>query len=471
MKKVSSTHFIGIKGVGMTPLAIIAKEAGITVTGSDIPDTFITDAALKEKQIQVFEGFSADHVGNVDVVIVTNAHGGFDNIEALAAKQKQIPLITQAQAVGEFMNGEILGRTFSGISVTGTHGKTTTSAMISSLLKSAKLDPSYIIGTSEIPSLGFPGHLGEGKYFIAEADEYMTESKYDLTPKFLWQHPKILVMTNLEHDHPDVYPDLQSVIEAFGKFVKQLSEEDVLVINGDDEALVAIANVSTSRVISYGKGKDNDYIIQPNIQYHEKTAGFSLTRNGENLGDFTICVSGEHNVFNATAAIIVGQLTSLSFSDIRVSLPKFQGSKRRLEYIGESSRGEILYDDYAHHPTEIKASLKTLRQLFPKHYIVCIFQPHTYSRTKAFFTGFSSAFSEADLCVLTDIYASLREKSAAQDVSSQQLAQAIQKTGKHVEYQATLKDVVKYVRQQKFPSPTLIVTMGAGDVYKILGEI
>ncbi len=469
MQKIKSIHFVGIKGVGMTPLAIIAKQAGINVTGSDIPQVFITDSVLAKNDIKVFEGFSADHIGQPDLVITTNAHGGYDNVEVVAAKKRGIQVISQAQAVGEFMQGEILDRKFIGISITGTHGKTTTSAMIASLLTTAGKDPSYVVGTASIPSLGYAGHLGKGDYFVAEADEYVTESKYDRTIKFLWQHPRVLVMTNLEHDHPDVYPDLESVKKAFANFIQQLDPTGLLIINGDDKNLLDLSGNSPAQVISFGFSERNEYQIK-NVQVKTHETTFTLARKSEDLDKFILHVSGEHNILNSAAAIIVGINAGISIDDIKMYMQIFRGSKRRLEYRGDSRRGYVLYDDYGHHPTEIKASLKTLRSMFPGYYLVCIFQPHTASRTKAFFDDFSKSFSEADEIILTDIFASAREQSDF-SVSSLMLAEAIEAKSKKVKYEANLVDVVKYINNHSYPPKTLIVTIGAGDVYKIIDDI
>ncbi|MBU4016929.1 UDP-N-acetylmuramate--L-alanine ligase, partial [Patescibacteria group bacterium] len=192
MKK-KNIHFVGIKGVGMTPLAIIAKEAGFTVTGSDIDEEFITDEALKKAGIIPFVGFDPIHITKPDLVITTGAHGGLDNIEVKKAKELGIEVLTHGQAVGVFMEGKIFNKSFRGISVAGTHGKTTTSGMLAAILHENRMDPSFVIGTGCVGSLGAPGHFGKGKYFIAEADEYATEPKYDKTPKFLWQHPQIAI--------------------------------------------------------------------------------------------------------------------------------------------------------------------------------------------------------------------------------------------------------------------------------------
>ena len=258
MKKIKSIHFVGIKGVGMMPLAVIAKQARLKVSGSDIADVFITDNALKKMQISVFKGFSEGHIGDVDLVIATGAHGGLDNIEVKTAKKKGIPVVTQGEAVGLFMEGKIFGREFIGISVSGTNGKTTTTGMIATLFKHAGLSPSYLIGTSFILSLGYGGNLGKGKYFVAEADEYATDPIFDKTAKFLWQSPKIIVITNIDFDHPDIYPSINEIKEAFKKFILKLPDDGLLVAYGDDPNVLDVITCYNGKKIIYGESLDND---------------------------------------------------------------------------------------------------------------------------------------------------------------------------------------------------------------------
>jgi len=445
MKKIKSMHFVGIKGVGMTPLAIIAKEAGINVSGSDIADEFITDTVLKKAGIIPLIGFSENHVGNVDLVITTGAHGGFNNIEVLEAKRKKIRVLTQGEAVGIFMDGEIFGRKFIGISVTGTHGKTTTTAMIATLLKVNNFNPSYLIGTGETVSLGAPGHYGLGAYFVSEADEYMTEPNFDKTIKHMWQHPKIAVITNIEFDHPDAYSSLNDTRKKFLKFADQLPADGVLVTCGDDPQVKKILVEFKGRKITYGFAKQNDYIVD------------------KVLKDIELSVFGEHNKLNAAAAFAVGLEIGLVPEQIKKGLERFKGSKRRSEFVGILHSGAQLFDDYAHHPTEIQKTLNAFREKFPNSEIVCIFQPHTYSRTKSLFEQFSNSFKDVDTVILTNIYSSLREKP---DLAVSMGDLAI-KIGKKALFIPKLDDVVKYVSEQSYGNKTIIITMGAGDIYKI----
>lgn len=458
-------HFVGIKGVGMTPLAIIAKEAGCMVTGSDLDERFITDVLLNKAGIIPLVGFSPEHVSNVDLVITTGAHGGYNNPEVLAAKEKGIPVISQGEAVGVFMDGEIFGRKQTGISIAGTHGKTTTTAMVATVLKENNMDPSFVVGTGSIPSLGSAGHYGKGKYFVAEADEYATEPKYDKRAKFLWQHPKIAVFTNIEHDHPDIYPSLASMHEAFMRFAQQLSSDSLLIACGDDNELQKLIKNYTGKKILYGFSPVNDFIIE-RIHISGRNTFFTVKAHFTELGEFMIQVPGEHNALNSLAAVIVGLEVGLPLDKVKNGIKQFLGTKRRLELIGTLETGALLFDDYAHHPTEIKKTLHALRQMYPKKQIICFFQPHTYSRTKSLFEEFTRVFTDVDTVGFVDIFPSAREDPDP-SVSSRLLTETTKRLHKNVIYLPNLDDVLQYVNEKKYGPDSVIITMGAGDVYKI----
>jgi UDP-N-acetylmuramate--alanine ligase len=470
MKKPNSIHFVGIKGVGMTPLAIIAKEAGIAVTGSDIGEAFITDIPLRKAGITPLVGFDSAHVGDVDLVITTGAHGGYDNTEVKTAKEKGIPVMSNGEAVGAFMNGELLGAKYQGISVAGSHGKTTTAAIVATVLREAGKDPGYLIGTSEIPSLdGMPGHFGKGSIFVAEADEYATEPTHDTSPRFLHQHPRVAVVTNIEHDHPDIYPTLDDVRKAFLQFVRSLPENGILIICGDGEQAKLLLGEYSGPVCTYGFSPLNDYIISE-YGVTDTGATFSVHGKGTDFGTFTLSVAGEHNALNAVGAYLAAREVGVSAEEAKTALRAFSGTKRRMEYKGTLTTGALVYDDYAHHPTEIKSSLKTIRNMYTEKAILCIFQPHTYSRTKELFSEFTQAFLDAASVVLLPIYASAREVPD-ESVSSGQLAEEIQKRQKNVFFFEKVSDVLEYIDKNRFGSDTVILTMGAGDVYKISEDL
>lgn len=468
MNNIKHIHFVGVKGVGVAPLAVIAKEAGFNVSGSDIADGFITDIVLKNAGINPFIGFEEKHVDGADLVVTTGAHGGYDNEEVRYAKNHSIPVMTQGEAVGEFMRGEILGlEKTMGISITGTHGKTTTTALIAKIFKNAHLDPSWVIGTSEIPSLGAGGHFGKGEYFIAEADEYANEPVYDKTPKLLLQHPKIAVITNVEHDHPDVYATVDDVRKTFLQFANQLPGNGLLVTCGDDQQVELLLKEFSGKVSTYGIDEQNTYCIK-NIQKSPRGISWDVVSNGQ-TASLSLSVPGEHTVFNATAAYIVAQYCGVSEDSIKESLATFSGTKRRMEYIGQLASGAILYDDYAHHPTEIQKTLEALKEKYPNKKIVCVFQPHTFSRTKLLFDQFVDSLAMFDEIILTDIYASQREPYD-ESVSSKMLVEKLEKN-KHAILAKTLADVVKYINQHHYTEDSIIVTMGAGDVYQIANQI
>lgn len=469
MQRVKCIHFVGIKGVGMTPLAIIAKEAGIKVSGCDIEDEFITDELLKKAGISPLVGFSKTHLLDLDLVITTGAHGGFNNPEVLEARRKGIKVMTQGEAIGVFMKGEILGRDFTGISVTGTHGKTTTAAMITTVFKESGLEPSFVIGTGFIPSLSSSGHYGKGRYFIAEADEYMTEPSFDKTIKFMWQHPGISVFTNIEFDHPDVYKSIDETRGAFLEFANQLPKDGLLVVCGDDWEIKRLLREYKGRYLTYGFSKDNDFIVK-NVKSLDGKAEFEIERNRVNLGKVRLAVFGKQNVLNATAAFIVGTEEGLSIEAVKRTLLSFSGTKRRSEYIGRLDSGAMLFDDYAHHPTEIKTTLKAFRENFPNSKIVCVFQPHMYSRTKSLFEQFITSFMDANTVIITDTYASLREKPDL-TVSSKLLAERLGSLHGDVIFLPKLSDVVEYVNKKAYQNDTILITMGAGDVYKINSKL
>lgn len=469
MKKIRSIHFVGIKGVGMTPLALIAKEAGMRVTGSDIADTFITDQVLHDAGISPLVGFDPADIGDIDLVITTGAHGGFGNPQVIEAKRRAIPVLTKGQAVGAFMDGDVLQRRFDGIAIAGTHGKTTTSAMAATLLQAAGLHPTYIIGTSAVPSLGAAGHLGQGKYFIAEADEYATEPNADRTPQFLWQHPKIAVITNIDHDHVDMYQTIDDVRQAFSDFTKNIKQDGVLIACGDNLEIRKLLSEYENRVITYGFSQQNDYVIS-RFSSNEEHTFFRVESKGIELGEFSIQVAGEHNCLNALAAIVIGIEVGIPLEKIKQGIRTYRGSKRRFEKKGVLPSGALLYDDYAHHPTEIKSTLQAFRTIFPKKRIICIFQPHTYSRTKQLFVEFQQAFSDADQVIIVDIYASKRE-AADLSVSSVLLVDQMRKYHKDVRHIPTITGVVEYIKHSNPRSDTVVVLMGAGDVYKIADMI
>ena len=460
MKKIKKIHFVGIKGVGVAPLAIIAKEAGCIVTGSDVSDIFITDNALEG--IKIFSGFSEDNVGEVDLVVTTGAHGGLGNPECVFAKAKGIPVMSQGEALGKFINGDILGKKFDGIAVCGSHGKTTLSAIIATMLSENSMDPSYAIGTGSIKSLGKPGHFGKGQYFVAEADEYVVDIVYDKTPKLLLLDPKIIVTTNIDYDHPDIYPTMEDMLSTFVKFTKRLPPDGILIACGDSEEDKRLLNLFENRKISFGFSKFNDLHIKK-VSMNDERVFFWPEYKGTIMGEFSMRVFGEQNAVNALGAIAVGLEIGMSLDQIKKGLKSYAGSKRRSEFIGKTLNGALIYDDYAHHPEEIKQTLVAFKKAFPRKRIVCVFQPHMYSRTKKLLEQFINSFKEADELVVSEIFPSFREE-IDENFSAKLISDGV---GNKSVFLKNTDDVVEYLNKKEYTDNTLILTMGAGDIYKV----
>jgi UDP-N-acetylmuramate--alanine ligase len=468
MKK-RKIHFTGIKGVGMTPLAIIAKESGMKVSGSDLEQKFITDIELEEKGIFPYLGFSSDNIKDVDFLIFTGAHGGANNIEVVSAKEKGIEVLNQGQALGVFQSGKFFGKDFFGISIAGSHGKTTTTAIIATMLKENQLDPSYVIGTGRIPSLGLSGHFGKSKYFVTEADEYPSDLEFDRTPKFLYQKPKIILVTNIDFDHPDFYSSMNDTENIFLKFLDNLPNDGILIACGDGEDNRNFLSKYDGKKITYGFSPENDYVLE-RVNFDQEKMFFWVKAGETELGQFSTQVFGEQNALNCLGAIISGLEVGLSIAQVKKGISVFKGTKRRSEYIGVLKNGQLLYDDYAHHPKEISETLKAFKTSFPKYKIIPIFQPHMYSRTKILFNDFINSFENADEVYVTEIFTSFREP-VDKTFSTNLLVQKFNQNGKKAVYFSKTDDVVKYIPSQNYPKDTLFITMGAGDIYKIGSDI
>ncbi len=446
-------HLVGIKGVAMAALAVYLSEDGFRVTGSDVADTFPTDDELKRIGISVMAGFSAAHVtgeNTPDTVYYTGAHGGRDNPEVLAAVAAGIPVLPHGAALGNIMTGTRQ------IVVAGSHGKTTTSAMIAALLIHAKRDPSYAIGCGAIIGLGAAGHKGTSDWFVAEGDEYVTDPGHDRTPRFMWLHPEILTVTNIDFDHPDAYTDLEAVQAAF-KFLQNQSK--ITIVNADDAGSSVLR--TAKNVVTYGYSPASDVRIV-HVGVGNERMFFRLEERGVFVGEFALKIPGKHNVANATAALIAAHTTGIGWDVLRDGLLTFRGTKRRFEKLGTAG-GVTVYDDYAHHPAEIRATLAAARMWFPDKRIVAVFQPHTYSRTKALLSEFSRSFGDANSVILTDIYASAREHETL-GISGATLVSETSKLHAHVLYGKGYTEVASLLKRE-VRTGDIVICMGAGDIY------
>ncbi len=460
----------------MATLAVIAREAGFIVSGSDVAEEFITDKILKEAGISVLTGFKKENPEeffgttpkNECLFISTAAHNGFDNPEAVWARDQDFKIISHGQAVGIFMEGAIFGRSdVEGISVTGAHGKTTITGMIAACLVALGLDPSYTCGTSEIMPIGAAGHYGKGRYFVAEADEYLSEVKYDRTPKFLYQNPKYLIVNNIDFDHPDFYKNIDEVRDVFEEFIEKFDSKNIVIANGDDENIKKIINSGSvrARIITYGTDNSNEFVIK---DFAEVGFGsrFKVHRGQTELAEFTLNIPGYYNAKNAMSVIALLVEMGVSVNDIKNALASFAGTKRRMEKIGESANGAILFDDYAHHPEEIRKTLEALRKAFPDRKIIVVFQAHTYSRTKALMSEFVSSFANTDELIILPTFASMRDAGSEHFEEDREFVEKLRMVQPNVKLMEKALFVVEYL-EKSLGGDTLVLTMGAGDVYKV----
>ncbi|MBI4130128.1 UDP-N-acetylmuramate--L-alanine ligase [Candidatus Roizmanbacteria bacterium] len=472
LSQIKAVYFVGIKGVGMTALAVVAKERRMIVSGSDVTEIFATEELLRKKKISLYQGFDPSHIHefikkhkNIPkeeiLVVTTGAHSGVHNNESEEAKKNDITVITHGEALGMFMQGKRR------ISVAGTHGKSTTAALLAHILTYAGDDPSYAVGVAGINSLGSSGHFGKGDYFIAEADEYVSDPTSNQVARFLYQTPEIAVITTIDFDHPDVFISLDQVKRVFVELTKTIQRGGCLVANADDPVVRSILPYVDEKIRTYGIANESDFHVE-RIETKKQKTTFTASYKGESLGVWEITIPGIHNVSNASGAMVVAHEAGIAWEVIRKALPSFTGTKRRFEFVAEVN-SIMLYDDYAHHPAEIAATLSAAKTWFPNRQIVVIFQPHTYSRTLALFSEFSRCFADADSVTIAPIFRSAREKPDS-SITSEQLVASIRKHHKAAFYSSSAAGFISTIGK-KLHRNAILFTMGAGDIYKWHGEI
>ncbi|KJS84876.1 UDP-N-acetylmuramate--L-alanine ligase [Desulfosporosinus sp. BICA1-9] len=439
-------HFVGIKGTGMSALAQISVQLeDATITGSDVEESFYTDLVLERAHIPVL-GFSPENVEKADLVVISAAYTN-QHPEIARALELNIPILTYPQYLGRLLAKK------RGISVTGTHGKTTTTAMIGLVMLQTGLDPTIVVG-SDVPSIGGNAHCGKGDFFLAESCEYRRH--------FLNYSPEHLIITNLEFDHPDYFKDLEDVISAFTELASKVPEYGHIYVWAEDPNREAIKG--SAPITTFGISESAD-IRATEIKFKDEKSSMKIMVKGQYMGDLNLNVSGKHNIINALATIAVCREIGIPLDQILACLRLFSGTKRRFEHIGSNTNGAMIVDDYAHHPTEIRTTLEGARLSFPDRRIRAIFQPHTFSRTEKLLLEFSQAFQGADEVVIADIFASAREQEHY-TVSSLNLAELIQLQGVQARYIGPLDDIRDYLNETIAPED-LVLTLGAGDIYKV----
>ncbi len=442
-----SIYFVGIGGISMSCLAELLADAGFQVSGSDRARNPLTEV-LESKGIHVFIGQQKENIkDSIDCAVLTAAIHP-DNPEYIALHEKQIPCLTRGELVGQLMkNYEIP------IGISGTHGKTTTTSMVSEILLAADADPTLSVG-GVLKSIGGNMRIGGKKYFVTEACEY--------TNSFLSFFPKIGLVLNIEEDHLDFFKDLEDIRRSFHKFALLLPEDGCLIINGEIERLHELTEDLDCRVVTFGGDKKSDY-YPADIRFDEQGAStFTLKSPRHEDRLFSLKVPGLHNIYNAMAAVALADVLGIDSAVTACALHNYSGADRRFEYKGTIG-GVTVIDDYAHHPTEIKAALSAALS-HSHNRLWCVFQPHTYTRTKTFLKEFAQALSLADKVVLVDIYPARETDTLG--ISSKDLQREIQALGRECFYFPTFDEIENFLLENCI-NGDLLITMGAGDVVKI----
>lgn len=445
MNTSEHVHFIGIGGYGMSAIAKVLLEMGYQVSGSDLAQQELTEK-LKAKGAQVYIGHEAQNVTGADLVVYSTALSK-DNVEMLAAEELSIPILHRSQMLARLLNSK------KGVAVAGAHGKTTTSSMIALVLEQCAKDPTYIIG-GEIMNVGSNAKAGKGDYVVAEADES--------DGSFLQYSPLLALVNNIEADHLEYYDgSFENLKTAYAQFLSQVKEDGKAIVCNDDAHLREMIPHVKSEVVTYGIDTDADYIAR-SIELGDRKVKFEVLHEGELLGTVKLSVPGRHNVYNALATIITCLEAGLTFEQIAGAIQDFRGAKRRFQVLDEVD-DILVIDDYAHHPTEIEATISAAKATGKR--IIAVFQPQRYTRTYFLFEQFSRAFPEADEVIITDIYSPVGEKQI-EGITSAKLVELIkQNSNRNVKYIPSKEEVQAYLLD-RVASGDLVLTMGAGDIWK-----
>ncbi len=456
MRRIHKVHFVGIGGAGMSGIADVMHTLGYQVSGSDLASNAVTDR-LKKMGVKVYHSHVESNVSEVDVVVTSTAINK-ENVEVVAANNNRIPVVPRAEMLAELM------RFSHGIAVAGTHGKTTTTSLVTSILAEAGLDPTYVIG-GKLNSSATHARLGKGKYLVAEADES--------DASFLYLQPMIAIVTNVDADHLPTYGgDFSRLKQAFVEFLHHLPFYGLAVVCVDDEEARSLLPEVTRQVIRYGIDFDAD-VCASNIRYLGEKSVFDVMLPGaKGPVEITLNMPGRHNVLNALAAICVAHELGISVENMQSALSTFEGIGRRMHMYGDVqlSQGVVtLVDDYAHHPTEIAATLDATRNAWPDKRLVAVFQPHRYTRTRDLFEDFSQVLAECDVLIMTEVYAAGEDHIAGAD--ARDLCAAIRVRGKvspiFIEDIEQLDSDLHSILQDG----DLVLTMGAGSIGRIASQL
>lgn len=440
-------HMVGIGGIGMSGIAEILLHRGYKVTGSDSVRSEATDR-LKKLGAEIFVGHSAENIEGADVVVYTSAVKAEQNPETAAAIEKRIPVIKRAEMLGELMKMKY------GIGVAGTHGKTTTTTMVGQVAQDGHYDPTIIVGGKVHSFDKTNAVVGAGDLIIVEADEF------DRT--FLKLTPSIAIITNIEEDHLDIYDNIEEVKNAFVDYANKVPFYGAVILCLDDPNVRSILPRLQKRIITYGL-TPQAHVRAADLKISEFTSTFTVINNGQELGSVTIQTPGEHNVKNALAAVAAGIELNIDFEQIKKGLERFTGVFRRFQ-LKADEHDILVIDDYAHHPTEVQATLKAAREGWQNRRLIAVFQPHLYSRTQELYKEFGLSFFDAEIAVITDIYPS--REAPIEGVTGRLIADIAEQYGhKHVLYVKNKEAVTDTLKNIVKPGD-IVITMGAGDIYK-----
>ncbi len=439
-------HFVGIGGIGMSGIAELLLNLGYKVSGSDLKLSDITER-LQTLGGRIFEGHFADNVEGADVVVTSSAVRS-ENPEVVAARDAAVPVIPRAEMLAELM------RLKYSVAIAGAHGKTTTTSIVGAVLEKGGLDPTVVIG-GKLKSLGTNAILGEGDFIVAEADES--------DGSFLKMSPSIAVVTNIDREHLDFYSGLDSIKEIFLDFIDRVPFYGKVVLCLEDESIQDLIPKIKKRFTTYGLSRQAD-IQARNLSFSGLTSKFEIYRLGEKLGEISLNLPGVHNVLNSMASIAVGLELDIPFDVIRNALDSIEGVQRRLEIKGEID-GVTVVDDYGHHPTEIKTTLRAARESWPDKRLVVVFQPHRYTRAKALFDDFTRSFYQSDVLVVLPIYSAGEKR--IEELDGPVLFEGIRSHGhKDAVFMEDFDEAVAHLKKILQPEDILL-TLGAGDVFKI----
>lgn len=438
-------HFVGIGGAGLSALAQVMLGRGVEVSGSDPAAPNAVTDSLERLGAKIYAGHDAKNIAGADLMVVTSAAQS-DNPEIEAAHLQQIPILKRREFLREMTQG------FDVIAIAGSHGKTTTTAMIGLILAKAGLDPTVVVGGA-VPGWGTNARVGMSKWFVIEADEY--------DYAFMGLDPKITVVTNVDYDHPDLFPTRELYIKAFADFLKQTRADGVMVVCGEETAAKQAAGASATKLILYGMGQGNAWRAGHVTKNTSGGSDFEIWHENDLVGNGSLKIPGTHNVLNGLAAVAAANEAGVEPKATLETLAEFGGVGRRFQILG-TFHGATIVEDYAHHPTEIRVNVEAARSRFPKARVWVLFQPHTFSRTRALLSEFADALRGADRVLITEIFAAREQDDSG--LSSRAIVELIQ--GQGARYVATLDKAEEILREELSEGDVLLV-LGAGDVNQV----